>query len=142
MSTEVTKRVRFTGYLDPSVRAVGEPDHAAASALASIPAEDEVVFCEMGGGQDGERLASAFAAAEIPDGSTGVVMTGPFMPRATRERLVAQIRHEPKLRLLEFTSEPTHILRRASRVIAMGGYNTVCEVLCLEKSTLILALWK
>lgn len=137
MSAEVTKRVRFTGYLDPSVRAAGEPDQAAASTLASIPPEDEVVFCEVGGGQDGERLASAFAAAEIPSASTGVVMTGPFMPRPARQRLADQIRHNPKLRLLEFTSEPAHILHRSSRVIAMGGYNTVCEVLCLEKSTLI-----
>ncbi len=137
MSRDMAHRVRFTGYLDPSRRAFGEPDHAAASTLASIPPDDKVIFCEVGGGQDGEPLANAFAAAEIPPGSTGVVMTGPFMPSPLRERFLAETRRKPNLRVIEFTSEPTHILRRSSRVIAMGGYNTVCEVLCLEKAALI-----
>ncbi len=137
MSQEMTTRVRFTGYLDPSVRALGEPDHAAASTLASIAPDNEVVFCEVGGGQDGEALANAFTEAELPRGFTAVLVTGPFMPAPARDRLAATARKKPNLRVLEFTSEPTHILRRSSRVIAMGGYNTVCEVLCLGKPALI-----
>ena len=81
--------------------------------------------------------ARTFADSEIPDGSTGVVMTGPFMPAPLRMELIARARKNPNLRVIEFTSEPTHILRRSSRVIAMGGYNPVCEALCLEKSALI-----
>ena len=40
--------------------------------------------------------------------------------------------------MLEFLREPTRLLTRADRVIAMGGYNTVCEVLSLEKRALII----
>jgi predicted glycosyltransferase len=43
----------------------------------------------------------------------------------------------PRLRVLEFIPEPAALLQQADRVIAMGGYNTVTEVLCFEKPALI-----
>jgi predicted glycosyltransferase len=137
MSQAMQERVRFTGYLDPGVRELGDPDHAATAALAAINPDDKLVFCEVGGGQDGEHVAAAFAEADLPRGYTGVLMTGPFMPVAARERLAAVASHKRNLHVIEFTSEPTHLLRRAERVVAMGGYNTVCEVLSLEKRALI-----
>jgi predicted glycosyltransferase len=39
--------------------------------------------------------------------------------------------------VLEFIPEPTRLLSRADRVIAMGGYNTVLELLSFEKRALI-----
>jgi predicted glycosyltransferase len=137
LSAEVARRVRFTGYLDPSVRQLGQCDESATAALRELPRDRGLVFCEVGGGEDGQRLAGAFAEAEIPSNSTGVVLTGPFMPDPLREKLLEQAERKPNLRVVEFTSEPMNILRRADRVIAMGGYNTVCELLCLEKRALI-----
>ena len=43
----------------------------------------------------------------------------------------------PDLKLLEFVPEPAPLIHRAERVIAMGGYNTICEVLSFEKHALI-----
>src|SRR3712207_9415316 len=39
--------------------------------------------------------------------------------------------------VLEFVPEPALLLARADFVVAMGGYNTVCEALSFEKRALI-----
>lgn len=137
MSNDTAEKVRFTGYLDPSSRFAAEPDQAVAAALESVDDSSRVVFCQVGGGQDGEHLATAFAESEMPDDTIGVILTGPFMPPDVRERVSARVRRSDRLRVLEFSAEPTHLLRRADRVIGMGGYNSVCEIVAMEKSALI-----
>ncbi len=41
------------------------------------------------------------------------------------------------MRVLEFVTEPAHLVRGAARVVIMGGYNSVCEALSFEKPALI-----
>jgi predicted glycosyltransferase len=91
----------------------------------------------VGGGQDGFALAAAFARAPLPAGTTGLVVTGPFMPPADRialDRLVAARRD---VRLLSFVDDPGPLVARADLVVTMGGYNTVCELLHLGRRTLV-----
>lgn len=137
VSASVSRKVRFTGYLNSSQRIEGPADAEVIAAIESVDVDKPLIFCEVGGGQDGAELANAFADAELPGEAVGVLLLGPFMPVARRQELTKRAAGNPRLKLLEFTSEPTPLLRRANRVIAMGGYNTVCELLCLEKSALI-----
>jgi predicted glycosyltransferase len=137
---EVAAKVRYTGYLDPR-----RPPRRAApgddtpteppAPLAGLP--ERLVLCMVGGGQDGAALAEAFARADFPPGLTGVLVTGPCMPPEVRQRLSRRAAAHPRLRVLPFVSDPGPLLGRADRVIAMGGYNTVCEVLSYEKPALI-----
>jgi predicted glycosyltransferase len=39
--------------------------------------------------------------------------------------------------VIDFVPDPVLLLDRAERVVAMGGYNTMCEVLSFEKHALI-----
>ena len=137
MSNETAERVRFTGYLDPSARFTGDPDSAAMTALESVDESSRMVLCQVGGGQDGEQLVTAFVESELPADTVGVILTGPFMPAAVRAKVAERAVANGRMHLVEFSSEPTHLLRRADRVIAMGGYNTVCELLSMEKPALI-----
>ncbi len=137
MSNVVAEKVRYTGYLDSSMRLEHEAEPEITSLVKSIDKNAPLIFCQVGGGQDGARLAEAFVDTELPGDSVGVLLTGPFMPPETRQHMKARAKENSRLRLVEFTAEPAHLLRRADRVIAMGGYNTVCEVLCMEKSSLI-----
>ncbi len=133
----ICSKIRFAGYLDQRKR-LAFADGEAMDSSADLPLPPvRIILCLVGGGQDGEALADAFSKAEIPADACGVIVTGPFMPEAFRQQLAARAAANPRLRVLQFIAEPTRLVGRADRVIAMGGYNTVCEVLSFEKPALI-----
>ncbi len=120
---DVAAKVRYTGYLDQRARLRLPPGWLA--------------LCLVGGGQDGAELAEAFVEAELPPDTNGLLVTGPCMPAAARRRLIRSVASNPCRRVVSFVHEPTRLVRRADRVVAMGGYNTVYEVLSFEKPALI-----
>jgi predicted glycosyltransferase len=135
-SEEVAARTQYTGYLDPRQRF--SLASTAADPLGEIDlATDRLALCTVGGGQDGAAVALAFAEAELPPNTTGVIVTGPFMPTETREHLHAVARGRSDLRVIEFTPNPDGLLARADRVVSMGGYNNVCELLASRKKALV-----
>lgn len=134
---EVEAKVRYTGLLDFSRRPKFDRVERS-EVMAALPEPPgRLMLCTVGGGHDGANLAEAFAHAELPADATGVILTGPFMPAEVRQRLHRRAAANPRLRVLEFVADPDLLLRRADRVIAMGGYNTIYEVLSFEKHALI-----
>ena len=135
---EVAAKVRYTGYLDRRVAPGEGPDAQPwdPTAALNLP-PGPVVLCTVGGGEDGASLAETFTRATLPDGASGVLLTGPFMPRQIRRRLQREAESRPHLRVLEFCTAPHELLARAERVVAMGGYNTVSEILSYDKPALI-----
>ena len=75
--------------------------------------------------------------AELPPDTTGLVVTGPYMPAEQRQRLLHRAQRHPRCDVLEFVPDLVPLIDRADRIIAMGGYNTICEVLSFEKHALI-----
>jgi predicted glycosyltransferase len=68
----------------------------------------------------------------------GVLVTGPLMAIEERQKLYNYVSEHQHLFLIDYLPEPTLLLAQAERVIAMGGYNTTCEVLSFQKKALIL----
>jgi predicted glycosyltransferase len=136
-SRAVTKRLVYTGYIDRSRTLSPYPDNNEPLQAYGIPTGARLLLCLVGGGQDGFALAAAFARAELPADSCGVIVTGPFMPAEAREALAALVAERPNLRLLPFIDEPTALIQRAEAVVTMGGYNTVCEILAYARPALI-----
>ena len=131
----IAAKTRYTGYIDqrPRLQTVRySPD----SPLDHVP-PGGFVLCVVGGGHDGAALVEAFSQAELPRGISGVVVNGPLMGPADRRRARRLARQRPGLTILDFVEDTTPLVARADRVIAMGGYNTVCEVLSFEKHALI-----
>jgi predicted glycosyltransferase len=133
----VASKVRYAGYLDRRLPLKQEGDQASEFAHARAPLSGRFVLCMVGGGQDGAPLAEAFAHTDLPPGTEGLLLTGPFMPQEVLRRLERRAARNSRLTVIDFDAEPTHLLSRADRVIAMGGYNTVSEILSYEKPALI-----
>jgi predicted glycosyltransferase len=136
-SPDLVHKIHYTGYLDCRMRPRFEEDEGGALRAALPPLSERLLLCMVGGGQDGAHLAEAFAEADFPPGSTGLILMGPFMPPEVQGRLRRRAAQRSQLRVLEFVPDPDLLLSSADRVIAMGGYNTIYEVLAFEKHALI-----
>lgn len=129
----VAAKVRYTGYLAPRAG-------FAALERAHEPPElprGRFALCLVGGGQDGAALADAFVRAPLPAGMAGLLVTGPHMPPGQREAVRAVARRRRGIRVADFVRDPQRLLARSERVVAMGGYNTVCEVLGAGRPVLV-----
>lgn len=133
---DLRARMRFTGYLDAAAR--DGADAAPPKGLPPALRDGPFNLCVVGGGQDGAHVATLFARAMQAHDAPGLIVTGPYMPAAARERLHLLAEAAPHLHVTRFVSEPTALFRRADRVVSMGGYNTVCELLSTGKPALIL----
>jgi len=134
---DIAKKATFTGYLDQRARLQYvrfQPNEYLTE--LGLPV-DNMILCVVGGGSDGARLAAAFAESELPNGCSGIIISGPYMPLESRRELLSYNSQKSSIRVLEFVSEPTALIHCADRVIAMGGYNTVCEILSFNKPGLI-----
>jgi predicted glycosyltransferase len=121
--------VRYSGYLDRHARERSRPgDGDDRRRELGLP-DGRLALCLLGGGEDGHGLAETFAMARRPEGTTGVIVTGPFMPEDRRERLAELARDRGDLRVLGFVPDAELLVPLADDVVAMGGYNTTCEIL-------------
>lgn len=134
---EVTAKMVPLGYFDQRDRLqyLGQPWQ---ETLKTLDVPSRFVLGAVGGGQDGETLAIAFAQIPFTADLPGVLLTGPFMPESVRQTLGAIAQRNPHLIILPYCSEPTILMAAAERVIAMGGYNTTCEILSFQKPALII----
>nr|NMN90420.1 putative glycosyltransferase [Brenneria salicis ATCC 15712 = DSM 30166]RBP60141.1 putative glycosyltransferase [Brenneria salicis ATCC 15712 = DSM 30166] len=130
---ELTRKVTFMGYLDAAKRLQGITPTSAA-----CPIDAPYALCMLGGGQDGYALAEAFVHARLPAGRTGMLITGSMMPPEEREQLRQWVNQRDDMTMAAFVPEPLELMRRAERIVSMGGYNTVMEILALEKTALII----
>jgi len=133
---DLAVKVRYTGYLDQCERLSASAAASGALETLGLP-PGRLALCLVGGGQDGAELAEAFAQAELPPDTCGLILTGPFMSMEVQQRLRQHALGRPELRVVEFCSEPTQLLQHADCVVTMGGYNSVCEVLSFGKRALV-----
>jgi predicted glycosyltransferase len=134
----IATRARFTGYLNPLLsgpEGAGDADTLTVKLLDGAP----FVLCQVGGGQDGKRIAESFVEATMPGDLVGVLLTGPFMAASERAELCRRAARNPsRIHVLDLISEPAALLSRAHSVITMGGYNSVCEVVAHAKRALVI----
>lgn len=130
---QTNKKINFTGYLDAARRTQSDDTDV----LLSGNGDSRYVLCVVGGGQDGFHLAETFARASLPAGMQGILVTGSMMPEAQRLRLQQRVAGCAEKSIIGFVAEPLKLLRNAHAVVAMGGYNTVTEILTFNKTALI-----
>jgi len=116
-------------------------------ALGEVPSaprpagEDDPVLLVMGGGgADAFRLEETFLDAlpmmRVGMDHAAVILTGPNMPRRERDTLLARSKSQ-RIRVETGVQDSMDWLRRASSVLMMGGYNSLCEALRARKRALV-----
>lgn len=130
----VREKMRYTGYLKRSL-----PKARPRSSHATLTT-DPYMLVMTGGGGDGDDLIDwvirAYEQApELP--YRAVLVFGPFMAPKLREQFRRHIKRLPRVEAITFESQVEHLISGAEAVVAMGGYNTFCEILSFDKRALI-----
>jgi predicted glycosyltransferase len=130
----VRHKMVYTGYLRRDLPLHSDIPHE----LAEI--DDPFILVTAGGGGDGADLIDWVLAAyetdpHIPYGA--VIVFGPFMSAVEREALKERSAKFRNIRTLTFTNNLGALMQRAAGVVAMGGYNTFCEILSFDKKAII-----
>ncbi|MCJ2053030.1 glycosyltransferase family protein [Methylobacterium sp. J-070] len=135
MAARIDARLTYTGYLRrdlPECRAGREEP-----AMADGP----FILVTPGGGGDGAALIDwVIAAYEADPGIPlpALIAFGPFLEAADREGFAARIRPlAGRLAAITFDSEIEFLMRKAAGVVAMGGYNTFCEILSFDRRAIL-----
>lgn len=137
LNQDVAAKVTFTGYI--GVKNGNEQHRLRADDRLgrAVQSKSRSALCLLGGGQDGYELARSFAQAQLPAGTDGIIVTGPFMSAEDTANLRDMIARRPGFSMTGFEVDLERLMQDADFVVSMGGYNTVCEILSYEKRALI-----
>lgn len=130
----VRRKMTFTGYLRRNL----PPAQAAATPLQKI--DGPYILVTTGGGGDGEAVIDwVLKAYELDPGLPypSLLVLGPFMQSERQAEFLARAARLPKVEVITFDSQLEQLMARAIGVVAMGGYNTFCEILSFDKRALI-----
>jgi predicted glycosyltransferase len=135
LPAEVAGMLGYTGYLAGRRPACLRIRNRVTS--PPMPPGQPYALCLVGGGEDGQTLAGAFADARFPRGHRGVVLVGSHMPDPQKEALMRQAQHRGDLTVHDFVPGADDFIRQASAAVSMGGYNSVCELLAAGTPALV-----
>lgn len=127
----VRSKMNFVGFLQRK-----------ASLEASTPksGREDYLLVTTGGGGDGADLVRDVIAAYDADPTLthkAVIVLGPYMSGEQRAKFKEACEGRPLLEIIEFDNRMEDRIAGAKAVIAMGGYNTYCEILSFDKPALI-----
>ncbi len=129
LSAEARARMHWTGYLRRDLGDIG-------------PAPQQpYVLITPGGGGDGATMVDLVLSAYEQDPTLGpraVLVYGPFLSGETREDFETRVaRLDGRVTAVGFESQIETLFAGAQGVVAMGGYNTFCELLSFDRPAVI-----
>jgi predicted glycosyltransferase len=129
LDDELASRVRYCGYLGRTPKNGETTNH-----------EHPFVLATSGGGVDGPALLETFirAAARLrPEkGGTWLAVTGPLMSDDDHERIVS-LAETDEIAVHRVIPELRNTIATADCVVAMAGYNTVCDIMSYHRSSVL-----
>jgi predicted glycosyltransferase len=128
----VRKRMTYTGYLKRSAQ----------SPSMQLPGlgDEPYLLVTPGGGGDGEALIDWVLSAYEHDRKLpcrALMVLGPFMQPELQAEFMARAARLGRVSAITFDARMESLIANAKGVVAMGGYNTFCEILSFDKRALI-----
>jgi len=130
----VRQKITYTGYLHREVPTGGAPPRL--PEITNRP----YVLVTTGGGGDGEALIEWVLRAYEEDPLLpypALLVLGPFMQPERQAEFMDRAAVLKRVDTITFHGHLEALMARAAGVVAMGGYNTFCEVLSMDKRALI-----
>jgi predicted glycosyltransferase len=131
-------KVQFCGYI---AREPGRKSREEMRGHLGVVGRDPLVLVTPGGGEDGFSLVAttleALAALPISQCPRVHMVCGPEMNEDQRIAVHLAARSLPQVSIQDFSDDMMSLIAAADVVVAMGGYNTVCELLTLRKRALL-----
>lgn len=128
----VRRKMTYTGYL--------RREESQIESSFSAPWDEPFILVTPGGGGDGEHLVDSVLNAYETDRflpNPALIVTGPFMQREQQSRYGERAARLDKVEIMKFDTHLEDIMAQAAGVVAMGGYNTFCEILSFDKPALL-----
>ena len=129
----VRRKMVFTGYLRRTV------PQSSITVPAERPFDRPYLLVTPGGGGDGEALVDWVLKAyecDAPPPYPALLVLGPFMSPESQADFVRRSARLADIRVITFDAHIEPLMAGAAGVVAMGGYNTFCEVLSFDKPAL------
>jgi predicted glycosyltransferase len=130
----VRQKMTYTGYLQRSLPT--KPTTPTPLTKISEP----FILVTTGGGGDGEAIIDwVLRAYETDPGLPypALLVLGPFMHSDRQAEFLLRASRLKRVEAITFDAQLESLMARAIGVVAMGGYNTFCEILSFDKRAVI-----
>lgn len=139
----VAAKVEFCGYIRKG------PDGKSVDQIRRelrLTEAEKLVLATAGGGQDGYNLIETYLKAIGSITSDwrikSLIVCGPEMPESQRERLQQLSNADSRIAFYEFAGDMVGLMAMADVIVSMGGYNSVCEILSLNKRAIVIPRYR
>ena len=130
---QVTAKTLYSGYLPRQLPEQTDTD------TINLPAQPYILVTPGGGGDGIEMIDWVLRAYEsCAELMPALFVLGPFMAATERNQFLQRADALPHVEMITFSNHLEHLMDAAQAVVAMGGYNTFCEILSFDKAALIL----
>jgi len=141
----IARKLNYCGYIMQSPTLRDKQEVRGELGLDS----GKFVLVTAGGGGDGYDLMKTYLKSIRSLNGHGngseestvhsVLVLGPDMPAHKKDRLLRKTHSAPGVvKIMEFSTEMLNYMNAADLIVSMGGYNTVCEILSLEKRAIVI----
>ncbi|MBD2409390.1 glycosyltransferase [Nostoc calcicola FACHB-3891] len=134
----VAQKVQFCGYIRQQL---GRKSPNLIRSELQLGKEEQLILITPGGGEDGYSLIDTYLSslALLPTyyKLRSLIICGPEMPLEHQAALKQKAAAYPQVQISEFTDDLMSYIAAADAVVAMGGYNTTCEILSAGKPAVI-----
>jgi len=131
----VLSKVRYTGYLRRAYSPTG-----VVPAIPPSIANEPYLLVTTGGGGDGAMLIDWVLRAYEHDPHIphpALLVLGPFMRSNLQAEFIERVNRLDRVEAITFDATVESLMAGAAGIVAMGGYNTFCEILSFDKPGLI-----
>ena len=129
------RKMVYTGYLQRALPKTSDLEYQPSKI------QTPYILVTPGGGGDGDRMVDWVLRAYEQDPNLphpALVVFGPFMNSDRQSDFMARVDKLPNVEAITFDAHMESLMDNAMAVVAMGGYNTFCEILSFDKPALII----